>query len=347
MKLAFIISTGIIWETSWGSYGDRDYYFISCTTDLFTEYCRSNDRLLASEHLSLINQSLIHWTCLEACEYECMTKITSQRLESNGDVLKYYGHWPFIRYFGIEEPASVIFSLLNAVYHLKFSAAYILRGISGIKSEIGCHPQIASWIFLYSTAATLAWVMSSIYHSKKTPYATELDLTFAMGVLVTGLLVVIRRLMGLRCINYIQGCSLFLVGFFGFAIRAKGIFDGSVSFSSHMYSSIALFVITTTLWCYWACFYDENSLIWTQRRTSDMMTHSKQRRARWLCLLCNIWLLLAALLEVLDFPPIWGIFDAHSLWHAATIPLGPLWYYFWELDYHSQLQLEEEEEKKQ
>jgi hypothetical protein len=26
-------------------------------------------------------------------------------------------------------------------------------------------------------------------------------------------------------------------------------------------------------------------------------------------------------LELLDFPPIWRVFDAHSLWHMVTIPI--------------------------
>jgi hypothetical protein len=30
---------------------------------------------------------------------------------------------------------------------------------------------------------------------------------------------------------------------------------------------------------------------------------------------------LVTFLEIADFPPIFWIFDAHSLWHAATIPL--------------------------
>jgi hypothetical protein len=37
---------------------------------------------------------------------------------------------------------------------------------------------------------------------------------------------------------------------------------------------------------------------------------------------------IVALLEVLDFPPIAGIFDAHAVWHGATIPLVFLFYSF-------------------
>ena len=35
---------------------------------------------------------------------------------------------------------------------------------------------------------------------------------------------------------------------------------------------------------------------------------------------------LVTLLEMVDFPPILWIFDAHSLWHAMTVPLVPLLY---------------------
>lgn len=37
---------------------------------------------------------------------------------------------------------------------------------------------------------------------------------------------------------------------------------------------------------------------------------------------------LAMLLEIYDFPPYKGYFDAHALWHATTIPLSYLWWSF-------------------
>ena len=42
----------------------------------------------------------------------------------------------------------------------------------------------------------------------------------------------------------------------------------------------------------------------------------------------NILLLIAGLLEIFDFPPILGIFDAHSIWHGLTTPLAYLLYDF-------------------
>lgn len=40
----------------------------------------------------------------------------------------------------------------------------------------------------------------------------------------------------------------------------------------------------------------------------------------------NTLIVFVTLLELADFPPIFWIFDAHSLWHASTVPLTVLLY---------------------
>lgn len=47
----------------------------------------------------------------------------------------------------------------------------------------------------------------------------------------------------------------------------------------------------------------------------------------------KLWLVVfaggfAMLLEIYDFPPYEGLFDAHALWHATTIPLTYIWWSF-------------------
>ena len=38
------------------------------------------------------------------------------------------------------------------------------------------------------------------------------------------------------------------------------------------------------------------------------------------------WIILAMSLELLDFPPLWGCLDAHSLWHLGTVAPTMIWY---------------------
>ena len=46
---------------------------------------------------------------------------------------------------------------------------------------------------------------------------------------------------------------------------------------------------------------------------------------------CATWHAVS-LAEVLDFPPLWGLLDAHGLWHCATPACVWLWYRFVKAD---------------
>lgn len=41
---------------------------------------------------------------------------------------------------------------------------------------------------------------------------------------------------------------------------------------------------------------------------------------RWMFVVFVVGMHACMLLEVLDFPPLLGLLDAHALWHAATPP---------------------------
>lgn len=62
-------------------------------------------------------------------------------------------------------------------------------------------------------------------------------------------------------------------------------------------------------------------LVWSLNR-------NHKRPYVWKMRLFVILSALSLALEVLDFPPIFWIFDAHALWHLSTAPLVPLHYSF-------------------
>lgn len=59
------------------------------------------------------------WSCHDECAYRCMWRTTNAFIARQWDVPQFYGKWPFKRFFGIQEPASVLFSLLNLIVHWK------------------------------------------------------------------------------------------------------------------------------------------------------------------------------------------------------------------------------------
>lgn len=63
-------------------------------------------------------------------------------------------------------------------------------------------------------------------------------------------------------------------------------------------------------------------VLWTT--WASMTSHPSVTKV-WICSLGAAG---AMLLEIFDFPPLLGVLDAHSLWHAATVPLTLIWWGF-------------------
>ena len=159
-------------------------------------------------------------SCTEHCVWICSADTSRRRLVKGLHAHKYFGHWSFHHYFGLEEPASSLFSLGNAVPHVleilrqirfwTFSSsrcrvASYKRGISGASSIESCSAPdccddapyfVQSWVSLYPYVALLAWVSSAVYHSKRTAETELLDLSTALFLLAYGLAVTVRRLAG-------------------------------------------------------------------------------------------------------------------------------------------------------
>lgn len=144
-----------------------------------------------------------NWSCPEKCSYYCMSSITKQRKSMGYGELKYFGHWPFIRYFALEEPASVVFSLLNAWPHV----VYILKRLrifgyghhgnrygfkylvdpstsslrdKGDDSYISVDCFMSIWLDFLPYVSLAAWLASAYFHAQKTPFSSLVDYICAL-----------------------------------------------------------------------------------------------------------------------------------------------------------------------
>lgn len=269
---------------------------------------------------------MILWSCGDACKYGCMTEITHLRVANGYPVLKYDGHWPFRRYFGLEEPASVVFSVMNMASHVSFLWTLLMNRAS---AQGGCLRRyyMTPWLALYAASACNAWVASTVFHSQKTASATQYDYVSALVFLTCGLLVALRRVGGPGLSPYAVAGGFAAIGALS-AAQVSAMLRGLVTFDGHMRCCIGLVAATTSLWVLWAVLSGDGS--------------RESRRHRCVCLAVQAWLVLASALEVFDFPPLLETFDAHSLWHAATVPLGFVWYRcFWMADCHTECKAEE------
>lgn len=144
------------------SKGDRDPRYTNCL-----ERCL---KLGCEEPLGL-NLVLLGWGCDSNCRYECMHKIEFEKILNANPypepVQQYYGKWPFIRVLGMQEVASVVFSLMNLYVHLH--GHWQMQTNMPAKSYLKPVYKYIPWVGMN------AWLWSTVFHARDVPWTEILD----------------------------------------------------------------------------------------------------------------------------------------------------------------------------
>ena len=316
------------------AYHDIHYYHITSTSTTTTA---TNTISSIDIYSNIFNWPI--WSCIDMCKYMCMHTITKNRIQLGYPIHKYYGHWPFIRYMGLEEPASVLFSMLNALPHVLFLTFTLSKSnISNIipslsLSSYPSHYYMRPWLVLSSILALLSWTSAIIFHSQKTALTSLIDYITAFIFIFYSFWIAIRRVWGGHA-NYYNVLLSFIVLLVLCSYRVVMMMIGDVTFDNHMRLSIGLAVASVVIWVIWIFVITkvEHNSYRRVSSSSPPPSSSSSYHRKWLCLWCQALFCFASLLEIFDFPPYYGIFDAHSLWHASTVPIAFLWYHFWYRD---------------
>jgi hypothetical protein len=150
-----ILITAALISVVFASSGDRSPVFKRCVDLCSTDRCKTQQP--ADLPLAL---RLTHWSCTDDCRYTCMHEITSRDVERGVPVQQYYGKWPFWRFAGMQEPASVAFSLLNLWSHV--------QGARKVQKKISSHHPMKAYYLLWSCLSINAWFWSSVFHTRGT-----------------------------------------------------------------------------------------------------------------------------------------------------------------------------------
>lgn len=287
------------------SEGDRDFAFGNCVKNCL-------EKGLCKHDLSLALQVLF-WDCRADCNYLCTHSVTRDRKEKGFPLVQYYGKWPFYRFLGLQEPASVVFSLLNGWAHY--------RGLQRIRAEIHQNYEFRRFIITLPFIGMNLWLWSSVFHSRDTRWTEKMDYfsamlyvlfnTYLCFLRVFGLVVPANRsTMKLRLAKRIL--ELVLVGFFIAHISYLSFW--SFDYGYNMAANVTVGIIHTFVWIVWA--------------VRHVQKNGKEARYAYKQVIMVVLLALSMSLELLDFPPLWLTFDAHSLWHLSTIPITFILYDF-------------------
>jgi len=238
---------------------------------------------------------LTSWDCLSNCKYLVMREITEERIAGGKEVLQYHGKWPFVRILGMQEPASVLFSLANLVAHV----VCLKRFLGGTSPNTRLR---FMWV-VYSLVALNTWLWSAVYHTRDFPVTEKLDYfsaTFSVGFATFCAAVRVfslgwrqaRILLAVMLLLFVRHCWFLTFDHFDYG-----------------YNLVATIAVGLTGNIFW--------LIWYARNRGSPYG--------WKLILATLYLFGFMLLEVGDFPPLFDLLDAHAIWHASTVPWALLW----------------------
>ncbi len=156
---------------AYASSGDRSDAFQRCLGKCVRQSCtatvsddssggRSTRPVHAQQHQQPLPLALrlTRWSCADNCKYTCMHMLTDLAMESGVRVEQYYGKWPFWRFAGMQEPASVAFSIANLLMHI-LGLDWLRRGVHPAHPM---KPFYITWAYL----SVNAWVWSAVFHTR-------------------------------------------------------------------------------------------------------------------------------------------------------------------------------------
>ncbi|KAH9171436.1 Per1-like protein [Lactarius sanguifluus] len=306
--LAFAFTAGTL-----ASSGDRSNEFQRCLEQCTRQSCTSDGYPVHAQSLAL---RLTLWTCTDDCKYLCMHTLT--------DMAQYYGKWPFWRYAGMQEPAAVAFSLANLLMHV-LGADWLRHGVHPTHPM---RPYYLTWAYL----SVNAWIWSAVFHTRDTPLTEKLDYFSAALAILYALHMTVVRIFhlytGTRAFPGHPNRRPLLHAWRALATITYAAHIAYLSLAprfDYTYNTIfnvALGLMHNALWL---------SFAWPGRAPFSrfaMMPRNYRPAYTGTAALAVALTTAATALELLDFPPLGRVLDAHALWHLATVPLAVMWYDF-------------------
>jgi len=230
----------------------------------------------------------------------------------------------------MQEPASVAFSLLNLMAHV--------RGARHIRQRVPDNHPMKAYYIRFALFSINAWIWSAVFHTRDLPTTEKLDyFSAALAILYALYYTVIRlfhlypsertRLSLASKSTHLQSrmhapwkyaCVLVYLAHISY-LTLLPRFD----YTYNMVFNLVLGVVHNLLWAA----YSLPSWIPSLRRF-PFRPRSYRRDFASKAGLFVLLTTLATSLELFDFPPWKRIIDAHSLWHLSTAPIAILWYEF-------------------
>lgn len=281
------------------SQGDKEPVYRDCVKQCSRTNC-TGARLRGFQSTQPPYMALTGWTCRDDCRYQCMWTTVGLYQAEGYRVPQFHGKWPFARFLCFEEPASALASLLNGLACLLMLLRY--------RSSVPRQSPMYHTITAFSLVSLNAWFWSTVFHTRDTYLTEKMDYFCASAVILYSIYLCCVRTLGLRRpgVSSMVGVLLILA----FTSHVSYLTFVSFDYGYNMAANATIGMINLLWWLGWC---------WQNRRTLPYW---------WKCGVVVVLLHGLALLELLDFPPLFWVLDAHAVWHLSTVPVHFLFYSF-------------------
>ncbi|KAI1248429.1 hypothetical protein MGN70_009627 [Eutypa lata] len=298
--LALFLVACLFLQTTEASLGDRLPEFRDCVKICTRENCDTEDPTPIPIH-----RRLLFWTCPKECDYTCQQIVTTRRRAAGETVTQFHGKWPFTRVLGVQEPFSVLFSLGNLTAHY--------RGLLKVRRQIPAWYPMRRYYEVFAFVGIATWVFSTMFHTRDFRLTEQLDYFAAGASVLYGLYYVVVRACRLDDARRARRAHLRAWTAACCALYAAHVAYLKLwrwNYTYNMAANVAVGVLQNSIWTWFS------------------YVRWRESRRTWAFLPgCAVtWITMAMGFELLDFPPLWGAIDAHSLWHLGTIVPIMMWY---------------------
>ncbi|ESW21288.1 hypothetical protein PHAVU_005G058200 [Phaseolus vulgaris] len=320
--IAFILVFSPFIAISNASAGDADPRYRNCVeqceeSGCIGKRCFPNCKISADEvpvvgpPWGMVEPLYARWKkghCKSNCQYYCMLNREKERELLNKDPEKYHGKWPFKRIYGIQDPASMVFSSLNLVMHFHgwMSFFTLIYNKLPLKARKRPYYEYASLWHIYGLLSLNSWFWSAIFHSRYCELIEKLDYFSAVALLGYSLILAILRSFNVKDEATRVMIPAPLISFVATHIMYLNFFKLDHEWNLKVCLSMTVGQLAT--WAIWG----------------DFSHHPSRWKIRFVVLISG----LAMCLQIYDFPPYEGLLDAQALRHAITVPLTYLWWSF-------------------
>ena len=206
----------------------------------------------------------------------------------------------------MQEPLSVIFSAGNFLAHYNGLHNKVLPNMP---ASYSLRPFYVALAYIGMTS----WVFSVIFHTRDFPVTEQLDYFGAGASVLYGMYYTTVRVFRLdratpRRRSVLRAWTAACIVMYVMHVAYLKLWAWDYTYN--MAANVACGAVQNALWSWFS---------WNRYR------ESRRAWAAWPGIVVA-WVLGAMSLELLDFPPLWGALDAHSLWHLGTIAPTVLWY---------------------